>query len=176
MPEEQPGSAGAQAPSIPTVRDMDIVYQEVERLYYEISKGCGLSETAYWILVDIVVAGGSCPQGSIATCHSLSRQTVSSAMRSLVDRGLVTLERDENNRRSKIVTLTPEGRAFCEREVMPALKEEQRAFESLSPEDRTALVALIRCYVVAIDVEARALHVDAPIGKGPSVRTQGGDV
>mgnify|MGYP002659907805 FL=1 len=97
-------------------------------------------------------------------------------MRSLVDRGLVTLERDENNRRSKIVTLTPEGRAFCEREVTPALKAEQRAFESLSPEDRTALVALIRRYVVAIDVEARALHVDAPIGKGPSVRTQGGDV
>ena len=175
MPEEQLGVAGTVAPDIPTVRDMDIVYQEVERLYYEISQGCGLSETAYWILVDIVVAGGSCPQGSIATCHSLSRQTVSSAMRSLVDRGLVTLERDETNRRSKIVTLTPEGRAFCEREVTPALRAEQRAFESLSPEDRTALVALIRRYVVAIDVEARALHADAPIGKGQSVRTQGGD-
>lgn len=133
MPEEQSGCVGAQAPSIPSVRDMDIVYQEVQRLYYEISKGCGLSETAYWILVDIVVAGGSCPQGSIATCHSLSRQTVSSAMRSLVTRGLVTLERDENNRRSKIVTLTPEGRSFCEKEVAPALKAEQRAFETLSP-------------------------------------------
>jgi hypothetical protein len=29
--------------------------------------------------------------------------------------------------------------------------------------------------VVAIDVEARALHADAPIGKGQSVCTQGGD-
>ena len=165
MPEEQPGGAGAQAPSIPTVRDMDIVYQEVERLYYEISKGCGLSETAYWILVDIVVAGGSCPQGS---------QTVSSAMRSLVTRGLVTLERDENNRRSKIVTLTPEGRSFCEKEVAPALKAEQRAFETLSPQDRVALVALIRRYVVAIDVEARALHAKGTAEKELADDTQGG--
>ena len=56
MPEEQSGDVGAQVPRVPTVRDMDIVYQEVQRLYYEISKGCGLSETAYWILVDIVAA------------------------------------------------------------------------------------------------------------------------
>ena len=153
MPEEQSGDVGAQVPRVPTVRDMDIVYQEVQRLYYEISKGCGLSETAYWILVDIVVAGGSCPQGSIATCHSLSRQTVSSAMRSLVTRGLVTLERDENNRRSKIVTLTPEGRSFCEKEVTPAL---------------------IRRYVVAIDVEARALHAEGTAEKELADNTQGG--
>ena len=174
MPEEQLGVAGTVAPDIPTVRDMDIVYQEVARLYFEISKGCGLSETAYWILVDIVVAGGSCPQGSIATCHSLSRQTVRSAMRSLVTRGLVTLERDENNRRSKIVTLTPEGRSFCEKEVAPALKAEQRAFETLSPQDRVALVALIRRYVVAIDVEARALHAKGTAEKELADDTQGG--
>lgn len=174
MPEEQSGDVGAQVPRIPTVRDMDIVYQEVQRLYYEISKGCGISETAYWILVDIVVAGGSCLQGSIATCHSLSRQTVSSAMRSLVTRGLVTLERDENNRRSKIVTLTPEGRSFCEKEVTPALKAERRAFESLSPKDRTALVALIRRYVVAIDIEARALHAEGTAEKELTDNTQGG--
>ena len=110
MPEEQSGSAGVQAPGVPTVRDMDIVYQEVERLYYEISKGCGLSETAYWILVDIVVAGGSCPQGSIATCHSLS------------------------------------------------------------PRDRADLVALVRRYVVAIDLEMQALHADGcgPAASGPA--------
>ena len=168
LPEEQSGSAGVQAPGVPTVRDMDIVYQEVERLYYEISKGCGLSETAYWILVDIVVAGGSCPQGSIATCHSRSRQTVSSALRLLVTRGLATLERDENNRRSKIVTLTSEGRAFCEREVSPALQAEQRAFDSLSPRDRADLVALVRRYVVAIDLEMQALHMDGPAASGLS--------
>ena len=36
MPEEQSGDVGAQVPRVPTVRDMDIVYQEVQRLYYEI--------------------------------------------------------------------------------------------------------------------------------------------
>ena len=177
LPEEQSGSAGIQAPGVPTVRDMDIVYQEVDRLYYEISKGCGLSETAYWILVDIVVAGGSCPQGSIATCHSLSRQTVSSAMRSLVARGLVTLERDENNRRSKIVTLTSEGRVFCDRDVSPALRAEQRAFDSLSPRDRADLVALVRRYAVAIDLEMKALHADGcgPAASGPAGNERGGE-
>lgn len=170
MPEEQLGESGVHTPDVPTVRDLDIVYQEVGRLYYEISRGCGVSETAYWILVDIVIAGGSCPQGSIATCHSLSRQTVSSAMRSLVTRGLVTLERDENNRRSKIVTLTSEGRAFCEREVSPALQAEQRAFESLSPHDRAGLVALVRRYVMAIDEEMQGMRVH-----GRPASSQGGE-
>ncbi len=170
MTEGRPQGALVQGASTPTVRDMDIVYQEVDRLYYEISKGCGLSETAYWILVDVVVAGGSCAQGSIATCHSLSRQTVSSAIKSLVTRGLVTLERDEENRRSKIATLTPEGRAFCAEKVEPAIRAEQRAFEALSPRDRTDLVVLIRRFVVAIDAEIRAMHPDTPEGE------RGGDV
>jgi len=72
------------------------------------------------------------------------------------------------------VTLTPEGRSFCEKEVTPALKAEQRAFESLSPKDRTALVALIRRYVVAIDVEAHALHAEGTAEKELTDNTQGG--
>ena len=170
MPEEQLGESGVHTPDVPTVRDLDIVYQEVGRLYYEISRGCGVSETAYWILVDIVIAGGSCPQGSIVSSYSLSRQTVSSAMKTLSARGLVTLERDEENRRSKIVSLTPQGREFCAERVEPVLRAEQRAFESLSPHDRAGLVALVRRYVMAIDEEMQGMRVH-----GRPASSQGGE-
>ena len=39
------------------VRDLDVLYQETDRLYYLLARGCGLSESAYWTLYDVDIAG-----------------------------------------------------------------------------------------------------------------------
>ncbi|WP_165443613.1 MarR family winged helix-turn-helix transcriptional regulator [Olsenella sp. Marseille-P4559] len=173
MPDEQFGIAEAEGVPVPTVRDMDIACQEVNRLYYEISKGCGVSETACWILFDVLVAGGSCPQSTFASMHSLSRQTVSSTMKSLVARGLVSLDYGEEDRRSKVVSLTAKGRAFCARRIEPALRAEQRAFETLSKGERTQFVGLVRRYAAAVSAEVRALR---DVTSDEANRTKASDV
>lgn len=145
----------------PTVRDIDLIYRETDRLYYEFARDCGLSTSAFWSLVSIVVRNGSATQAVIANEYSYSRQTVNSAIKSLESKGLVHIAREEGNRRSKTLRLTEAGESFCDKHVRPAVDAERRAFESLPVERRREFVALVRAYADAIDVELGKLkHED----------------
>ena len=50
---------------VPSVRTIDSIFRESDRLYYEVARGCGLSNAAFWSLVSIVIRGGA-TQGQIA--------------------------------------------------------------------------------------------------------------
>ena len=93
-----------------SARQLDALYQKTDKVYYELARGCGLSETAYWILYAVEVSGGAISQARIADEFSYSRQTVNSALKTLEARGLVELTSLVGDRRSKAVSLTPEGR------------------------------------------------------------------
>ena len=51
------------------VRDLDVLYQETDRLYYLLARGCGLSESAYWTLYDVDIAGGETTLAAICRAH-----------------------------------------------------------------------------------------------------------
>ena len=143
---------------ITSAREMDVLYRESDKLYYELARNCGLSETAYWILYAIEVSGGSITQRQIASNFSYSKQTVNSALKTLEARGLVELDYVEGSRRSKLVSLTPDGRAFSDERIRPAIAAEDRAFTSLAPEERLELLRLVSAYTEAIDRELAKLR------------------
>ena len=64
----------------------------------------------------------------------------------------------ENDRRTKLVSLTPAGRAFADERVRPAIAAEDRAFTSLAPAERAELLRLVRAYASAIDAELTRLR------------------
>ena len=64
-------------------RELDALYQKTDKIYYEFARGCGLSETAYWILYAVEVSGGSVAQRVISEEFSYSKQTVNSALKAL---------------------------------------------------------------------------------------------
>ena len=142
---------------ITSAREMDVLYRESDKLYYELARNCGLSETAYWILYAIEVSGGSITQREIASNFSYSKQTVNSALKTLEARGLVVLDYVEGSRKSKLVSLTPDGRAFSDERIRPAIAAEDRAFTSLAPEERLELLRLVSAYTEAIDRELAKL-------------------
>lgn len=143
---------------IASAREIDVLYRESDKLYYEIARNCGLSETAYWILYALEVSGGSVTQRQIAEHFSYSKQTVNSALKTLEARGLVALAPADGDRRSKLVSLTGAGRAFAKERIRPAIAAEDRAFTSLAPQERAELVRLVRAYAAAIDAELTRLR------------------
>lgn len=161
-PERARGTAAPGGSAVPaeepSVRDIDVLYQETDRLYYELARGCGLSDSAYWILYDVEAAGGRIPQRVIGEAHSLSRQTVNSSIKSLEARGLVRLEFEPGSRKHKDVLLTDEGKAFCKERVVPAMQAEERAFLSLGADERREFMRLVRAYADAVDVELARLR------------------
>ena len=114
-----------------TLVDFDRLLNGLDHIYSEFSRACGLSDCAYWMLVDTSTAGGSIAVSRLTSEWFYSKQTINSAIKTLTARGFATLEFAEGSRKSKVVSLTEEGRRFAERYALPALKAEQRAFGAL---------------------------------------------
>ena len=157
-------------PEVVSARELDVLYQKTDKIYYELARGCGLSETAYWILYALEVAGGSAPQAQIVAHFSFSKQTVNSALKSLEGRGLVELDFVEGSRRDKLVSLTADGRAFSAERIVPAIEAEDRAFSSLSPEERAEFLRLTAAYMDAIDRELALLTPTPGAAPGADAR------
>ena len=140
-----------------SARALDVLYQKTDKIYYEFARGCGLSETAYWILYSVEVSGGSVAQRVISEEFSYSKQTVNSALKALEAKGLIRLDFAEGSRKAKVVSLTPAGRAFSAERIVPAIEAEDRAFSSLAPEERSEFLRLARAYTEAMDRELARL-------------------
>lgn len=106
--------------------DFDRLLNGLDHIYSEFSRACGLSDCAYWMLVDTSTAGGSIAVSRLTSEWFYSKQTINSAIKTLTARGFATLEFAEGSRKNKVVSLTEEGRRFAERYALPALKAEQR--------------------------------------------------
>ena len=121
-----------------SARDIDVLYRESDKLYYELARDCGLSETAYWIMYALEVSGGSVTQRQIAGDFSYSKQTVNSALKTLEARGLVELAPAEGDRRSKLVSLTEEGERVASAWNAACIEEGEAMLEGFSESERAA--------------------------------------
>lgn len=126
-----------------TLVDFDRMLNGLDHIYSEFSRACGLSDCAYWMLVDTSAAGGSVAVSRLTSEWFYSKQTINSAIKTLTARGFATLEFVEGSRKNKVVCLTKEGRQFAERYALPAQKAEQRAFDALEPWEQREIMRLI---------------------------------
>ena len=142
------------APASPVV--LDYVYNQVDKLYYGFARTCGLSSCAFWMVYDLYQARGRLEMRALTDSWSYSKQTINSALKSLEERGVIEIDYVEGSRKNKMVALTDEGAAFALRSLRPAVEAELRAFESLSGEEREALVCLLKKYAAALEREMNA--------------------
>lgn len=146
-----------------TLVDFDRLLNGLDHIYSEFSRACGLSDCAYWMLVDTSTAGGSIAVSRLTSEWFYSKQTINSAIKTLTARGFATLGFAEGSRKNKVVSLTEEGRQFAERYALPAQEAEQQAFEVLEPWEQREIMRLIGKYSHALGDECDAFkqHIAA---------------
>ena len=121
---------------------LDHGYNQVDKLYYEVARACGLPECSYWMIYDIVQHGGSRPVAALCSEWGYSKQTINSALKHLSMRGLVDLVYAEGSRKNKVAQLTAEGTRFSKRFIAPALDAEVKALSTLTATERKRFEAL----------------------------------
>lgn len=126
-----------------TLVDFDRLLNGLDHIYSEFSRACGLSDCAYWMLVDTSTAGGSVAVSRLTSEWFYSKQTINSAIKTLTARGFATLEFAEGSRKNKVVCLTEAGMRFAEQYALPAQEAEQQAFEVLEPWEQREIMRLI---------------------------------
>ena len=116
-----------------------------EEIYRAVAKSFGLSDCAFWILYFIRQSEEKVTQKDICSFIYQPKQTVHSALKKMVDDGLIEVG-DYNGKRHKYVTLTEKGEAFSQKTVDLVLAEEIAAFEDIDASERELAMKLLAKY------------------------------
>lgn len=115
------------APEICSCSALRQAARHVTRLYDAALAPVGLGLNQYSVLAKLDRLGPK-PIQDFAAILVMDRSTLGHLLRPLERRGLVTLDADENDRRSRIVALTPAGKTLI-REARQLWVRAERRFE-----------------------------------------------
>jgi len=102
--------------------------RRVTKLYDDALAPIGLGVNQFSILARLSIVGPSTIQ-DLARLLVMDRSTLGHLLRPLEKRGFVTLEVSKQDRRSRVITLTPAGKAVVAK-ARPRWAAAQRRFES----------------------------------------------
>jgi len=142
----------------------DRIYNENPLLYPRLARACGLPDCAFWLLYTLRSEEAPLTQTQLSEQLSLPKQTVNSALKKLVEEGVLRLEAADGNLKNKRVCLTEAGEAFLRRTVDRVFGVESAAAARLTEEERSALVALSQKLLDAFRAETEAFLQTAAIG------------
>lgn len=137
-------------------KDFNRLYNENGQLYHRVARSCGLSDCALWLLYTLRAEDTPLTQTQLSETLSLSRQTVNSALKKLVEAGYLRLEAVNGNLKNKQVSITEAGDAYLHRTVDRVFSLEDAAVSRLTAEERAALLALGQKLLDAFRAEAEA--------------------
>ena len=142
----------------------DRIYNENTLLYHRLARACGLPDCVFWLLYTLRSEEAPLTQTQLSEQLSLPKQTVNSALKKLVEAGVLRLEAADGNLKNKRVCLTEAGEAFLRRTVDRVFGVESAAAARLTEEERSALVALSQKLLDAFRAETEAFLQTAAIG------------
>lgn len=127
-----------------TIEDFRRLDKEIDSIYTNSIKKSGISHSEFWILLMLYEG----VKNQKAICEELfwSKQTVNSACGKLQERGFITLEFSEKNKKEKEIVLTKEGKTFSNRYVKSLYDAEDFIWERFSQDEKTAIIKLLSKY------------------------------
>lgn len=121
---------------------LDQFDKELDDIYHDYALRHGLSDAALWILYVIHDSETCVTQADICNGWFFSRQTINTALKGLVQQGILKLDAVPGNRKSKHVTLTSQGQAAAQRIVAPLKQAENQVFASFSDAENQLFVEM----------------------------------
>ncbi len=118
------------------------VYRGIDGLYSTAAERMDLSGSAFDIIYGIYEEARPCTQKEICEKWSLSKQTVNSSVKKLVERGILEVTPSEENFREKLIFFTGEGEIIAKNTVAKIMEAERAAFEKLTEDERKNTICL----------------------------------
>ena len=115
-----------------------------------------ISMNEFWIWSSLTEQDSSYTQQDLCAIWSLPKQTVNSIIAQMILKKYARLEHVPGQRKRKIIRLTEEGKKRGQSIVSPISKAEQRAFDSMTPEQFSAMTELFGQYISIVQNEFEA--------------------
>lgn len=136
------------------------LFRELDNLYHNYAKSCGLSDSTLWILYSIYEDKEIHTQKDLCESWSYSKQTVNSSMKNLIANGYIKLTTLSENRKNKQMILTESGEELVQRFIAPLMNAEQNAFSRLSSDEQNKFLKLTKKHVDLLQAEIFNLTSD----------------
>ncbi|MCD8111131.1 MAG: MarR family winged helix-turn-helix transcriptional regulator [Clostridiales bacterium] len=120
-------------------------WQRITMAYSDYARSVGISYTSLQIL-KYITGTENCTQKSICQMSFLPKQTVNSIITGFYKKGYIELRELPEDRRTKTVHLTEQGKAYMETFSPHIENAEYEAMQALSEQQRTALLECIQLY------------------------------
>lgn len=133
------------------------IFKRYDDIYRRAARKFDMPELALWILY-VLREDPECTQKDIVDMLLQSKQSIHSALKSLVKDGYVELECSKDNHRSKHIHLTEEGLALAEITADKIVRAENTAFLSLTDSERETILGLFERLTSALQKEMQKVE------------------
>ena len=114
------------------IQQIELQRKEQDALYHSVAVKFGLSDTAMWVLYLVSETDDDLTQQDLCKQSFYAKQTINTAINSLVKNGFVELLHISGTRNHKKVHLTDAGRALVESKINRLKIAEQNAYGKLT--------------------------------------------
>ena len=126
----------------PSLKRWNRLIKQQDEFYHKWSKKCGLADAQFWVLYALCETENSLCQNNFCETWCYSKQTVNSAVKTLIKNELITLDFVDGSRKQKALKLTEKGEQFCDLHVRTLQKIEEDVIESLNEQEREVFLKL----------------------------------
>lgn len=138
------------------------IYKEMDIVYHNYAKRCGLSDMAYWILYSIAESDEYFTQRDFCNDWFFAPQTVNSALKDLEKKDIIFLESVPGNKKNKLIKPTENGKKIIESVIIPLIETECESFEALSKEECELLLSTTKKYISVLKDKVSVLEISVP--------------
>lgn len=133
-------------------------YKQTDSIFHEIAWNLGISDSVFWILYVLSEPEAEYTQYSLGHDWFYSKQTIHSAIGSLVRCGYVCLEETNENRGQKRIRLTETGKEFTRETIQKVKEAEMEALAAMEEEERKEFLRLTDKYLNAFHASFRLIR------------------
>lgn len=125
--------------------DYNSIIKECDKLYHDVARLSGLSDSTFWILYTLRETKEEMTQSDIVSVNYFPPQTINSALKKMEVEGFIQFRHSENKKRKPII-LTPKGEELAKKTVDRVIFQEADAAKALSIEERKVFLKLFNKY------------------------------
>ncbi len=117
---------------------------ELDGIYSDIAQSYGISDSIFWILSVLYDAEAAVSQTDLCNNWYYSKQTVNSAVASMVKKGWIELRVVPGTRNRKNIVLTEAGQNFCAKIMGETMEIEQATYSKFAEEERNIFIGMFK--------------------------------
>ncbi len=106
----------------------------------------GMAKGQIMIIWSLYYFGRPCTQKEICDDWYENKQTINSAVKKLVEEGIIDIAPSPENSREKLLIFTEKGKFLAMRTVRKLIEAERKAFEALSEEEQNETIRITQKY------------------------------